>query len=335
MTARFLAHRVRTLGDDHDRRVPGLEPVLHVGADPLDVERPLRDEDHVRAAGQPGVQRDPAGVPAHHLHDQRPVVAFRRGVQPVDGLHGDVHGRVEAEGVVGGAEVVVDRLRHPDDRDPLLAQAGGHAERVLAADRDQRVHAEAGQVVLDPLDAVAAAAARALQRVGAGRPEDRAAARQDAAYRLHVQGHRVAFERPAPPVAEPDEFEAVLLYALTDHGADPALASSGARRFAASGRAANHVLRIFVAHAQQHFSHLGSVLRAQFDERQANRRRHETEQRQRVFERYGIALAEQRRGQRRCPTRQACARTDCPCFQDRSGPLLDAPGSRQSIVKFP
>jgi len=194
--------------------------VLHVGADPLDVERALRDEDHVRAAGQPRVQRDPAGVAAHHLHDQRPVVAFRRGVQPVDGLHGDVHGRVEAEGVVGGAEVVVDRLRHPDDGNPLLAQAGGHAEGVLAADRDQRVDAQPGQVVLDPLDAVAAPAARVLQRVGAGRPEDGAAARQDAAHRLHVKRHGVAFERPSPSVAEPDEFEAVLLDTLADHGAD-------------------------------------------------------------------------------------------------------------------
>ena len=158
--------------------------------------------------------------PAHHLDDQRPVVAFRRGVQPVDGFHGDVHGRVEAEGVVGGAEVVVDCLRHPDDRDPLFAQAGGHAERVLAADRDQRVDTQAGQVVLDPLDAVATAAARVLQRVRPGRSEDRAAARQDAAHRLHVQGHRVAFERPSPPVAEPDEFQAVLLHALADDGAD-------------------------------------------------------------------------------------------------------------------
>ena len=131
-------------------------------------------------------------------------MALRRRVQPVDRLHGDVHGRVEAEGVVGGAQVVVDGLRHPDDGNPLLAEHGGDAEGVLAADDDQRVDAEAGQVVLDPLDAVAAAA-RALQRVGPGRAEDRAAERQDAADRLDVQGHRVAFERPAPPVAEPDE----------------------------------------------------------------------------------------------------------------------------------
>ena len=118
------------------------------------------------------------------------------------------------------AEVVVDRLRHTDDRDPLLAQPGGHAERVLATDHDQRVDAQARQVVLDPLDAVATAAAPALQRVRPGGSEDRAATRQDAAHRLDVQGHRVAFERPSPPVAEPDEFQPVLLHALADDGAD-------------------------------------------------------------------------------------------------------------------
>ena len=49
----------------------------------------------------PGVQRDPAGVPAHHLDDQRPVVRLGRGVQPVDRLHRDVDRGVEAERVVG------------------------------------------------------------------------------------------------------------------------------------------------------------------------------------------------------------------------------------------
>ena len=99
------------------------------------------------------------GVPAHDLHDQRTVVALRGGVQPVDRLHGDVHRGVEAEGVVGGAEVVVDRLGYPDYGDALLAQPGGYAQGVLTANGDERVDAKTGEVVLDPLDAVAAAVA--------------------------------------------------------------------------------------------------------------------------------------------------------------------------------
>ena len=86
---------------------------------------------------------------------------------------------------------------------------------------------------------------------------------------------------------------------------DERLAGDRAYCFAALERVANHIFRIFVAQAQQYFSHLGSVMKAQFDERQANHGRHETEQRQRVFHGDGIALPEQRRRQRRCRPRQA------------------------------
>ena len=114
----------------------------------------LGDQDDVGAAGEPGVERDPAGVAAHHLDDQHPVVALGRGVQAVDRLHRDVDRGVEAEGVVGGAEVVVDRLRHADDVDPApRASAGRDPERVLAADRDQPVDPGLAEVGGDPLDA--------------------------------------------------------------------------------------------------------------------------------------------------------------------------------------
>ena len=89
----------------------------------------------------PGVQGDPAGVPAHHLDDEHPVVGLGGGVQPVDRLGGDVDRGVEAEGEVGAGEVVVDGLRDADDVDAEVGELGGHAEGVLAADRDQRVDA--------------------------------------------------------------------------------------------------------------------------------------------------------------------------------------------------
>ena len=58
----------------------------------------------------------------------------------VDRLGRDVDGGVEAEGVVGAVEVVVDRLRHADDRQVVLGEEPRRdAERVLAADRDERV----------------------------------------------------------------------------------------------------------------------------------------------------------------------------------------------------
>src|SRR5215471_21364055 len=209
--------RPRALGDHDQRRVAVLEPVFHVRADPLHAERPFRDQDHVGAAGHPRVQRDPAGVPPHHLDDQRAVMALRGGVQPVDGLHRDVHRGVEPERVVGGAEVVVDGLGYPHDRHALGVQARGHPEGVLAADRHQCLNPEAGEVCLDPLQPGPAARRRVLgQRVGSGGAKYRPAARQDAPDRLDVQRDRVALQRPAPAVAEAQKLISVLRDAPPD-----------------------------------------------------------------------------------------------------------------------
>ena len=112
-------------------------------ADLLDVERRLGHEDHVGAAREPRVRRDPTGVATHHLHDHHAVVTLRRGVQPVDRVGRDLHGGVEAEGEVGRRQVVVDRLRHTDDLHAVTRKLVRDAERVFAADRDDRVDAVA------------------------------------------------------------------------------------------------------------------------------------------------------------------------------------------------
>ena len=79
-----------------------------------------------------------------------------------DRLRGDGHRSVEAEGVIGGVEVVVDRLGHADDGQAMLRKFGGHAKGVLAADGDECVDTEVREIALDalhsPLD---------LDRVGA------------------------------------------------------------------------------------------------------------------------------------------------------------------------
>ena len=109
------------LADDDDREVLArLVPLLQQAAGVLDGDRLLGDQDHVGAAGDPGVQRDPAGVPAHHLDDHDAVVRLGRRVQAVDRLGRDRDGGVEPERVVGAVEVVVDRLRHADDGEAVL-----------------------------------------------------------------------------------------------------------------------------------------------------------------------------------------------------------------------
>ena len=181
-----------------------LEAAADELADPLQVEGQLGDQDHVGAAGEAGVEGDPAGMAPHHLDDQHALVALGGRVQAVDRLHRDVDRRVEAEGVVGGAEVVVDRLRHADDPDAALGvQSRGDAEGVLTADRDQAVDPFLRQVCDDPLGA-----AVLLEGVGARGAEDRAATRQDAAHLGHPQRPARALERAVPTVAVADELVA-------------------------------------------------------------------------------------------------------------------------------
>ncbi len=213
--AHLALERLGALGDHDDRRVLDLEALRHVRRDLVDVEVALRQQDDVGAAGQAGVQRDPAGVPAHDLDDQRAVVRLGGGVQPVDRLHRDVDRGVEAERVVGRVEVVVDRLGHADDVDAEVAELGRDTQGVLAADGDERVHALLGQVRLDPLDA-----AFDLERVRPGRAENGAAAGQDAADLGDAERLRQAFERAFPAVPEADELVTVDGDALADHRPD-------------------------------------------------------------------------------------------------------------------
>ncbi len=216
-----------SLGGHHDGRVVAGEPVLDEGAHGLDVEGPLGDQDHVGPTGQPRMERDPTGVTPHDLDDEHPVVALGRGVEPVDGLGSDGHRGVEAEGVVGGAKVVVDGLRHPDYGQAGRSQLGGHAEGVLAAYHHQRLHPEALHRLEDPALAVLGGVG-----IGPARPEDGATPGQDAPDSPDVEGHHVPLERAAPAVPEPDELVAVGLDALADYcpddGVEPgAVAASG------------------------------------------------------------------------------------------------------------
>ena len=130
-------------------RIAAHEALLDQPAHLFDVERLLGDQRHVRAGGQPGVQRDPAGVPAHHLDEHHPLMRLGGAVQPVDGLGRDLQRGVVAECDVGAVDVVVDGLGHPDDGNVLLGEPVRGGQRALAADRDQHVDAVVVERLLD------------------------------------------------------------------------------------------------------------------------------------------------------------------------------------------
>ena len=173
-----------------------------------DVERTLRNEDVRGASGDPGVGRDPSGVPAHHLADQHAIVGFGGGVEPVDCIDRDLHGGVKAEGDLGAGEVVVDRLRHADDRHPT-EQLLRHAQGILAADRDQGVDAEPRDRRLHLLGPPLH-----FERIRPRGPQDRPPARQDPSRPFRGERNDHSFQHAAPSVGEAGDFIAVTLLAF-------------------------------------------------------------------------------------------------------------------------
>ena len=122
---------------------PQLVALAQPFGDQRDVERDLWDQNRVGAAGDARVQRNPPGVAPHHLDDQDPLVRFGRRVQPIDRVGRERDRGIEPETVRRADDVVVDRLRHADDRHPHPAELVRDGQRAVAADRDQRIQVQA------------------------------------------------------------------------------------------------------------------------------------------------------------------------------------------------
>src|SRR5699024_4782926 len=180
-----------------------LEALLHAGADLVDIEGELRQQDVVSATGHARMQRNPAGVTAHNLNDHDALVGFRSGVQTVDGLGGHGDGGVEAEGVIHAIDVVVDGLRDPDDRDAVIMQELRAPQGTITTDRDQRVDLMLREVGLDRVDL-------GLELIGvepAG-TENRAAVTNDAVdVSVVIKRDHAVFHQPLVAILEADDLD--------------------------------------------------------------------------------------------------------------------------------
>ena len=136
-------------------------------------------------------------------------------MQAVDGVGGDLHRGVEPEREVGGREVVVDRLRHAHEIHAVTTELGGDAERVLAADGDQRVDALTFDRVVDAGDAVLG-----LVRVRPRAPEDRPSPVEQPPCVGGRQLDGLAIDDAAPSVTEPDDVVAVDAFTFPHDGSD-------------------------------------------------------------------------------------------------------------------
>src|SRR5689334_24230733 len=88
------------------------------------------------------MERNPTRVPAHYLQHKHSLMAGGRRVQAIERVGRTVDGAIEPECKRRRQEVVVDRLRHADDRNPKLMKLLGDRERAVTADANEAVEAQ-------------------------------------------------------------------------------------------------------------------------------------------------------------------------------------------------
>ena len=216
-------------GDDDQRRTSAIMGARDLLADLVDRHRHLGDADDVGPGGHPGVQGDPSDMTAHDLGDHAPLVRIAGGAQAVHRVRGDVHRGVEAEGVVGGTQIVVDRLRHAEHVDAVLGQPVRGGGGSLAADGDDAVEA----VAVHRLGDVLSASARTLVGVRATGAEDRAPDLGQALDLVTREREEVGVHDAPPAVTDADELKIVSGGALEHDAADDGVQ---ARAVAAAGQ---------------------------------------------------------------------------------------------------
>ena len=104
-------------------------------------------ENYVRPAGNACLQRDPSGVPTHHLENDHTLVALCRGMKFVKRLCCRINGGLETECHMGRFKIVINGFGDADDRHTKLLQSMSYLQRTVAADHDQHLYPELFYVI--------------------------------------------------------------------------------------------------------------------------------------------------------------------------------------------
>ena len=96
--------------------------------------RSFRYKNEISTTGDAAITGYPSGVASHHFAYKNAVVGFCRCMQPINRLGHYVDGGVEAEGKIGGAQVIVDGLGDADHIEPVFfVHAVGDTTGIFAA----------------------------------------------------------------------------------------------------------------------------------------------------------------------------------------------------------
>ncbi len=136
---------------------------------------------------------------AHHFSDHASGVGVACGAKAVHRVCCNTYGGVKTEGEVGSIEVIVDCLRHANDRDARVGEFLPTGKASFAADYDQGVNAVTRENLFDSLDPAV------VEGVCSGGSQDRAAEFADALDLVAAERHCVVVDDTFPPVAKTDE----------------------------------------------------------------------------------------------------------------------------------
>ena len=184
----------------------------------------------------PGVRRDPARVPAHHLDDHHPVVALGGRVQAVDRVGRDLHRGVEPEREVGRrtgrCRSSSGRRRRCTPSPSSLRATPSVSSPPIAMSASMRSRASVASTCRGPSSDLYGFV-RDVPRI----VPPRGSSPRDGVER---QVHRLALDHAAPAVAVADDRVAVLADALAHDGPDHrvqarARTATSARRGSGSG----------------------------------------------------------------------------------------------------
>src|SRR5580698_2713921 len=168
----FVHHAVGpggSLGNDHQRIIAGIIVlVFHQEfGDAIEIEGNFGDE-AARGSDVRRVERGETGIAAENAEDADAFMRAERGALAVDSVFGTRDSGGEADAVFGTVDVVVHRFGNTDYGKAAAGEDGGEAERIVAADGDQAIDAEALKIFYDDRSEVVkfAVEGKFLQLVG-------------------------------------------------------------------------------------------------------------------------------------------------------------------------
>src|SRR5450830_1779888 len=185
-----------SLGDDDDGEIlPLFLPLIEVCCQRLYGYRLLGDGYEIGPPCEAAVQRQPARLTAHDLHDHDPVMRRRRRMELVQHIADGRNRAVESYAEVGAKDVIVDSIGHDDTRNAVCIKYCRHSNGTAIADNDAGCDAVAFQDV--------AYLRQVLFRILRRPPrtaEDTSTQRKDTGNCLLVHDLNVATHEPSKPV---------------------------------------------------------------------------------------------------------------------------------------